>query len=750
MSGSLKPPLTLRELDTISVQRIRGVGTRRADALASIGIKTVFDLLTHYPKRHVDRTREVPIANLTLGEKVTVTGDITSVRSRSFGAGRRKTMVEARLVDDTGVLMVVFFSQPWREEQLSEGMLVALFGKVDSYRNKLQMTNPLVDLLRANTSQHNRTGVIVPIYPQSPKAKLMTWEMAEWIGEALVRCEARDIADPLPDDVRSRLNLLDRHTALRQFHNPDTAAQIQPARRRLVFDELMRVQMMLRRDRLRREEKELGIAHGLGPGGQPGASGDAQPDTNGDADLWHRFTTSLPFELTAAQRRTISEIEIDMARSRPMHRLLQGDVGSGKTLVAARVLLAAVANRHQGVLMVPTEVLAEQHHLTLSALLDGLEVVDTAAESTLTGLRPVRVDLLVGSMSAKAHQSAKARLADGRIDIVVGTHALIQEAVKFCSLSAVVIDEQHRFGVEQRSRLREFGRSDDRMPHTLVMTATPIPRTAAMTVYGDLDVSVLDEMPPGRTPVETMQVRGGFDMEIMWAQVREQVEQGQQAYVVCPLIEESEAIEARSAETTYNELCESDLAGLSVELLHGRMRSAVKEKIMDGFRIGKVSVLVATTVVEVGVDVPNATVMVILSADRFGMAQLHQLRGRVGRGTHASCCYLVRGEEIGDTAEQRLAALVETTDGFKLAEEDLKLRGEGTLFDEAQSGRSDLKLASLLRDRELVQVARAEAERLQGSSTDLSTLPSLAGFDDEIDWFVKQRDGRDAVFLQRG
>ncbi len=730
----VQPPLTLRELDDIKVQRIKGVGSRRGDALASIGIKSVFDLLTHYPIRHVDRTRLALIGEAAVGDELTVTGVITRVQSRRFGPGGRRTLVQVQLADETGTMGATFFNQPWRESQLSLGQRVAMFGKVDLYRNNIQMANPVVDLIG------DATGVMVPIYPQSPKARLMTWEFANWVTDALRRCEQRGITDPLPPQVRTSQKLLDRHTALKQFHNPATQGQIQPARARLVFDELMRVQMMLRHERLVREENELGIAHdSLNPV-------TASP-TNPALTLWHQFTDLLPFQLTGAQKNTIAQIEADMSLTRPMHRLLQGDVGSGKTLVAARVLLAAVDEGHQGALMVPTEVLAEQHYRNLHELFKGLKVSNA---NSLEPARPVKIKLLVGSLTQKTHKNIRNQLRSGFIDIVVGTHTLIQEAVKFHDLSAVVVDEQHRFGVEQRARLRESGRTDNRMPHMLVMTATPIPRTAAMTVYGDLDVSVLDEMPPGRTPVQTQLVRGGLDQELMWSHVREQVAQGKQVFVVCPLIEDSEAIQASSAESTFNELRESELAAVTVRLLHGRMSADAKEKVMNAFHSNNVDVLVSTTVIEVGVDVPNATVMVILSADRFGMAQLHQLRGRVGRGAHASYCYLVTEEEINEIAEQRLAALVATTDGFKLAEEDLRLRGEGTLFDESQSGRSDLKLASLVHDREWVILARDIAKSLLQTADDLTTQPQLANYADEIGWFVERREGLDAAFLQRG
>jgi ATP-dependent DNA helicase RecG len=415
----------------------------------------------------------------------------------------------------------------------------------------------------------------------------------------------------------------------------------------------------------------------------------------------------LPFELTAAQRRAIDEIATDMHAPHPMHRLLQGDVGAGKTLVALSALLHAVEGRHQGALMAPTEVLAEQHHRGLRELVSDLTVTD---DRTLMGERPVRIELLTNRTTGSERKRVLADLAAGGVDIVVGTHALIQEGVSFASLGLVVIDEQHRFGVEQRAALREKSNSD-LTPDVLVMTATPIPRTAAMTVYGDLDVSVLDELPPGRTPITTTWARTALDETGVWQHVRDEVAAGRQAYVVCPLIDESETLEVRSAEETYAQLSAGELEGVRLGLLHGRLTSAEKEQVMGLYRAGALDVLVATTVIEVGVDVPNATVMVILDAFRFGIAQLHQLRGRVGRGAQQSYCYLV-GEATTPDGIARLEALVASTDGFELAEIDLDLRGEGTIMGERQKGRNDLKLASLRRDREWVVAARETAFEL--------------------------------------
>ncbi len=711
---AVNSPLTLRELDEIDVSRLNGVGPQRRAALADVDVETVFDLLTYYPRRYVDRTAQAPISEAAVGAEITVVAEVLSVSSRRMRGGR--PLVTAEVGDSSGSMSAVFFNQAWRERQLAEGLTVAMFGKVDSYRGRKKMTNPVVDLLG------DRTGKIVPVYRQSETAGIATWDIASWVAEAQRRCAPRGIADPLPTDVRKRLGLVRRAQAFADIHEPPSMAARGAARNRLVFDELLRVQLVLRGQRLAREAHELGIAHE--PRGR----------------LVDSFGERMPFGLTDAQQRVIADIDADVGEMRPMHRLLQGDVGSGKTLVALHGLLVAVQNGHQGALMVPTEVLAEQHYLAVRNLLGGLEVPDP---SRLGGSKPLTLRLLSGALSAQQRREVLAEIVNGAADIVVGTHALLEESVEFNSLSVVVVDEQHRFGVAQRARLREHGRSDGRMPHLLVMTATPIPRTAAMTVYGDLDVSVLDELPPGRTPTATEWVRGPLAAEAMWSELRAEIESGRQAYVVCPLIAESESLDARSAEQMHDELAAGALAGMRVGLLHGRLASAAKEDTMKRFRAGALDALVATTVIEVGIDVPNATMMVVLSADRFGIAQLHQLRGRVGRSSYASRCFLVSDEDPTPIAEERLAALEASTDGFELAERDLELRGEGTLFDERQSGRSDLKLASLARDLKWVQAARDVAMDLVESDGDLAAFPALA---DEIDWFASCRD---PDFLQR-
>ncbi|MGI9604937.1 MAG: ATP-dependent DNA helicase RecG [Acidimicrobiales bacterium] len=676
-----RPPLSLRDLSAIDVETLKGVGEKRAAALHKADVNTVLDLLRYYPRRYIDRTREALIRDLHEGEEGMVLATVRSVEQRRIRGNR--VMVNVTVTDESGSLKVTFFNQAWRARQLKEGMEVVLFGKVDSFRGNLQMSSPVVDLIG------DQTGRIVPVYPQSEKSKIASADVARWVAEALRRARPRSIADPLPEEVRQRHSFTDRNDAVVSIHEPDQMADVTEARRRLVFDELFAIQLELVMRQRERLATEVGVDH------------------NGTGALTLKLVDSLGFPLTDAQERVIDEITDDMHQPHPMHRLLQGDVGAGKTLVAVHALLTAVEGGFQGAFMAPTEVLAEQHHLSVRELLDGMTVPDPA---TLLGERPLRVELLTNGVPGADRRRILAQTQSGEVDILIGTHALIQDAVGFFDLGMVVIDEQHRFGVEQRAVLRAKGQGD-KEPDVLVMTATPIPRTAAMTVYGDLDVSVLDELPPGRTPIVTNWAAGPIEEAAMWDSVRSEVAAGRQAYVVCPLIDASDKIEVRSATETWEELTGGELHGLDVGLLHGRMSSAEKDAVMTAFRAGDINVLVATTVIEVGVDVPNATVMVILDAGRFGIAQLHQLRGRVGRGEHASVCWLA-GEATTADGEARIEALVGSTDGFELAEIDLDLRGEGTIMGERQKGRNDLRLASLRRDKAVVVLAREVAIEL--------------------------------------
>ena len=669
------------------------MGDKRKSALTEYGVENVLELITTYPRRWVDRTAEARVRDLVPGVEALVLVTVNRVATRPMR--NRRTMVTAQVSDESGRLSVVFFNQPWRAKQLKEGATVALFGKAEMFRGSLQMTNPIVDVIG------DRTGRIVPIYPQSEKANVATWELAGWVENALDRCAARGIADPVPPEFLAENHLVDRQTALRAIHLPQSMEEKDRARERLAFDELLRVQLVLVGRKRAYEANHRGIVHVV------------------KGELLNRFVKALPFPMTGAQRRVIEEIADDLAEPVPMHRLLQGDVGSGKTVVAVASMLMAVQGGHQGALMAPTEVLAEQHFSGVSRMLEGLMV---PAADNLFGDRPLRVELLTSRVTGERRRKVLDELADGEIDIVIGTHALIEESVQFSSLGVVVIDEQHRFGVEQRAALREKGAAST-MPDVLVMTATPIPRTAAMTVYGDLEVSVLDELPPGRTPIVTRWAAGPLLEESMWSAVRDAVAQGQQAYVVCPMIEDSEKLEVASAERIYEELGAGELKGLRLGLIHGRLSAHEKDDVMNAFRRRDLDVLVATTVIEVGVDVPNATVMVVLDADRFGIAQLHQLRGRVGRGALASECWLQTKNP--DEPSPRVDALVGTTDGFVLAEIDLELRGEGTLMGAMQKGRSDLKLASLRRDRELIETARQVATRIIDADRTLKKHSSL-------------------------
>ena len=707
-------PITARELANMPLSRLKAVGDgKRAENFSKLGIDDLLRLLSHYPRRWIDRTREATVGELVEGVDALVVGEI--VRVNSSPRGRGPSRVNATLADDSGSLKMVFFNQSWRQRQLSVGSFVAVHGRVSSFRGDLQMANPTVDVLG---DPGERPRPIVAVYPQSEKVDLPSWLVRRAIEETLSRSRPRGIADPVPAEVLDELSLISRGEALEGIHLPETFAKKEMARRRLAFDELLRVQLVLVMRKRAIERESTGVVHVAG------------------GPLVRRFVERLPYELTGAQRRVIAEIDADLGSPTPMHRLLQGDVGAGKTLVAVAAMLTAVDGGHQGALMAPTEVLAEQHAAGVTALLDGLLVPDP---DNLFGERAVRVELLTNSVTGERRRDVMAGLADGSVDLVIGTHALIQEAVSFHSLGVVVVGEQHRFGVEQRAALRDKGDSGS-VPDVLVMTATPIPRTAAMTVYGDLDVSVLDEKPPGRTPIVTRHAVAGIDESAVWDDVRSRIAEGRQAYVVCPLIDESEKLEVASAEETSERLAATELSGLRLGLLHGRMTSADKDAVMGRFRDGLIDVLVATTVIEVGVDVPNATVMVVLDADRFGIAQLHQLRGRVGRGRHESSCWLVTSAKDEATlvdSNPRIDALVESDDGFLLAEVDLELRGEGTLMNKEQKGRSDLKLASLRRDRELVELARITAQRIVDGDEFLVNNPDLR---DEIELFLSPED----------
>ena len=725
---------TLTQLASIEVGVLKGVGPKRKAALTALGIESVLDLLWTYPRRYIDRTRQADLADLVVGDEAVVLGRVTKVSSRS--TRQRRSMVVVDVEDATGMMQVTFFNQPWRESQLLVGTEALFFGKLDAYNGRPKMTNPVVDILVGMTGQAEgtaKTGRIIPVYPQSQKSGVTSWELGRMVAESLRR--AGDFADPISTTILERFDLEDRTSALWGIHAPESLEQAAAARRRLAFDELLRLQLVLQLRRRAMEADARAIRHAV----DPSEVGDSAPV----GSMVAAFLAALPFTATAAQRRVLAEILGDLAGSLPMHRLLQGDVGSGKTVVAVAAMLGAIQGGHQGALMAPTEVLAEQHHRSIGAMLEGFEVDDP---SVLGGRRPIRVGLLTSSVGARERRGVVGSLADGTIDLVVGTHALLTDDVAFASLGLAVVDEQHRFGVEQRAALREKGRGasgEGSDPDLLVMTATPIPRSAAMVVFGDLEMSVLDEMPGGRLPITTRWLRSDLEEFEAWGRVRNEVAAGRQAYVVCPLVEGSAKVEATSATEEAERLATGELKGLEVGLLHGQMKSADKDEVMHRFRAGEIDVLVATTVIEVGVDVPAATVMVIEDAGRFGIAQLHQLRGRVGRGGGDAWCYLLGGATSPD-ATVRLEALEETTDGFILAEVDLEVRGEGTILGSRQKGRSDLALASLAKDRDLLEQAAEVAVALTTHDPSLASNPLLA---DELRATL---DPDDAAYLFKG
>ncbi len=728
-------PRRLRQLGEVPVNQLRHVGEKRTEALSSLGIDNVFDLLTVYPRRYIDRTKRVDVSDLTVGEEAAVFGEVRKISSRRTKQG--KVMVEASVGDDGGVIKVVFFNQAWRERQLPVGVMALFFAKVTEYKGQRQMTNPVVDVIIGASGEErdvSRVGRVVPIYPASGKAGLTSWELGGFIEESLRR--AGPLLDPVPASVLSSLDLVERTASFWGIHLPGDLDEVGPARRRLIFDEFLRLQLLLALRRRRLEETAAGISHPVDPDDLDVGPGALSLPTS---SLVRRFLSAHRFALTSAQRRVLGEIARDLASPLPMHRLLQGDVGSGKTVVALTSLLAVIDGGRQGALMAPTEVLAEQHLASLRADLAGLTKPDP---DVLGGERPLSIHLLTGRVKARERQLVLDGLRSGATDIVVGTHALLTDDVRFRALGVIVIDEQHRFGVQQRAILRDKGRAhsnEQADPDLLVMTATPIPRTAAMVVFGDLDRSVLDEMPQGRIPIVTRWARGTEAVEECWQRVRIEVAQGRRAFVICALVEGSERVEATSAVEERTRLALEELRGLSVGLLHGQMKGNEKDEVMAQFRAGELQVLVATVVIEVGVDVPEASVIVIEDAWRFGLAQLHQLRGRVGRGSEQSYCFLL-GEAPSEEGAVRLQALVDSSDGFALAEIDLDLRGEGTLLGARQRGRSDLRLASLRDDEDLLLAARDVASAMVGRDG-LATNPELV---DELRLFI---DDEEANYL---
>lgn len=657
---------------------LNGVGPKNAESLERLGMKTLGDMLYYFPRRHEDYTLLKPIQSLMYGNVVTVIGTIESVHNRPARGGKM-SIIEVLIGDGTGVLRVTFFNQPWLMNRFKKGDAISVSGKVDQYLGRIVMNSPDWEMVEMENLHTNR---IVPIYPLTER---ITQKWLRNQMKQVVSYWSPAVVDALPDSIKRDAGLVALGEALTQIHFPDTQARLKLARERLAFDEIFYLQMGVlrqKRDWQSVEGKRFNVPDGW---------------------LDSRFA-ALPFTLTSAQQKSLNDIRADLDSGKPMNRLIQGDVGSGKTVIAALGAGMVVTNGAQAAVMTPTSILAEQHYRNFTNLLAG--------ENGF--LQKEEIRLLVGNTAGAEKEAIRKGLADGSIKIVIGTHAVIETDVQFKELQFVVIDEQHRFGVEQRAELRSKGTN----PHLLVMTATPIPRSLALTMFGDLDISVMDEMPAGRQPIATHVLRPQ-ERERAYTMIRAQVKQGNQAFIVYPLIDESEKINVRAAVDDFETLSNQVFPDLKLALLHGRMKPSEKDEAMLKFRDREFDILVSTTVIEVGVDVPNSTLMLIEGADRFGLAQLHQLRGRVGRGSTASTCLLIPTQE--DAAEnERLQAMTATNNGFELADLDLKLRGPGEFLGTRQAGfASSLKMASIT-DVTLIEKAREQAKALFERDPDLS------------------------------
>ncbi|MGW5567686.1 ATP-dependent DNA helicase RecG [Streptomyces tendae] len=710
------------------LKKVLGPATAKVMA-EHLGLHTVGDLLHHYPRRYEERGQLTHLADLPMDEHVTVVAQVADARLHTFASSKaprgKGQRLEVTITDGSGRLQLVFFGNGVHKphKELLPGTRAMFAGKVSVFNRRLQLAHPAYELLRGDTegeeSVESWAGALIPLYPAT--AKLESWKLAKAIQTVLP--SAQEAVDPLPESLCEGRGLVSLPEALLRIHRPHTKADIEDARARLKWDEAFVLQIALARRR--HAETQL----------------PAVPRKPGPDGLLTAFDDRLPFTLTDGQQKVSREIFDDLATDHPMHRLLQGEVGSGKTLVALRAMLAVVDSGGQAVMLAPTEVLAQQHHRSV------VEMMGELAEGGMLGgaEHATKVVLLTGSMGAAARRHALLDLATGEAGIVIGTHALIEDKVQFHDLGLVVVDEQHRFGVEQRDALRGKGKQP---PHLLVMTATPIPRTVAMTVFGDLETSVLDQLPAGRSPIASHVVPAADKPHFLaraWERVREEVSGGHQAYVVCPRIGDEDDDPKKGAKQSKQppegdadkrpplavldvaeSLAKGPLQGLKVEVLHGRMQPDDKDAVMRRFAAGETDVLVATTVIEVGVNVPNATAMVIMDADRFGVSQLHQLRGRVGRGSAPGLCLLVSEMPEASAARQRLNAVASTRDGFELSRIDLEQRREGDVLGQAQSGaRTSLRVLAVIEDEEIIAEARQEAAAVVAADPELTGLPGL-------------------------
>ncbi|RRO16259.1 ATP-dependent DNA helicase RecG [Saccharopolyspora rhizosphaerae] len=732
-------------MTTLDAKLDRLLGAKTGKALESaLGLVTVGDLLRHYPRRYAERGELTAIAGLELGEHATVLAKVERVTKRSMKS-RRGTIVEARITDGHRSLTCTFFNQAWRERELVPGKRGMFAGKVTAFRDQLQLAHPEYHLFDSDATDvgaaaEEFAGALLPVYPSAQG--LPSWSIARCVSQVLDVWDGTD--DPLPAELRDRLGMTSLEDALRKIHRPQNFGEVAAAQERLKWDEALAIQLTLAQRRSAAQSHPAPVCRSR------------------DDGVRAAFDERMPFELTAGQREIGEQIAADLGTEHPMNRLVQGEVGSGKTVVALRAMLQVVDAGRQAAMLAPTEVLAAQHARSLREMLGDLAMAGElgAAESA------TRVTLLTGSLTAAQRREAMLQAASGEAGIVVGTHALIQDKVSFADLGLVVVDEQHRFGVEQRDALRARA-GEETAPHVLVMTATPIPRTVAMTAYGDLETSALRELPQGRSPISSSVVPVSEKpawLDRAWARIHEEVAAGHQVYVVCPRIGDDEESSGKGGKSSKKstvddgdgeepppedggaqrrppvavvdvaeQLAAGPLSDLRLGVLHGRLAPDDKDAVMRSFAAGELDVLVATTVIEVGVNVPNATVMVIMDADRFGVSQLHQLRGRVGRGSAPGLCLLVTEAMGGTTTRERLDAVASTTDGFELARLDLELRREGDILGAAQSGRkSGLKMLSLLRDEEVIAQAREEADRFVAADPELREHSGLARMVSEV------------------
>ena len=677
------PLITSGQLLDASITIIKGISTNLSARFGKLGVKTIRDLLYFFPSRHLDYSKMKTVSQLEEGHEETIVANVWEAKITMPG-GRRST--EVIVGDETGNVRAMWFNNPYLAKTLTPNMKIVLSGRVRLFNGRFVFESPEWEPMEEGDLIH--TGRLVPVYPlteglhQRQVRKLIKGVVDQW---------ARQVPDFLPVEVKEHCRLIPLPQAIAQAHYPDNIDLKDRARVRLAFDELFLLQLGVLSKKRDWQESQPGTPIKI------------------NQSLLESFLQSLPFMLTPAQQKVLQEILGDMQKPQAMSRLLQGEVGSGKTVVATAALLMAVADGYQTALMAPTEILAEQHFATIHKLLSATGSLQEEADHlyTYSGIlpKPLTIALLIGATGAKTKRELHKRSANGEIDIVIGTHALIQQEVEFKHLGFVVVDEQHRFGVAQRSTLRQKGTN----PHVLAMTATPIPRTLALTIYGDLDLSVIDELPPGRQLIKTKWLRPN-QTDSAYNFIRKEISAGHQAFIICPLIEESETIQARAAIVEYEYLSQNVFPNLRVGLLHGRMAAKDKEKTMQQFHDKELDILVSTPVIEVGIDVPNATVMMVESADRFGLSQLHQFRGRVGRGPAQSYCILL-SRNPSDVSQERLSIIETVHNGFKLAEEDLRLRGPGEFFGTRQSGLPDLRMAKLS-DVALLELARKEAERL--------------------------------------